>query len=75
MPAFRHAPIGNWKRYKFDSVCAAKVGFSLQSELANFLLIKKAYNHMNAVSFPSRELSFQPILGAGPSHNCQSSGR
>lgn len=54
MPAFWHAPIGNWKRYKFDSGYAAKIGFSLQSELANFLLIKKTYNHINTVSFPSR---------------------
>jgi hypothetical protein len=75
MPAFRHAPIGNWKRYKFDSVCATKIGFSLQSEIANFLLVKKTYNDINAVGFPSLKLSFQPILSAGPSHNCQSSSR
>jgi hypothetical protein len=74
MPAFRHTSIDNWKRYKLDSVRAAKIRFSLQAKLANLRLIEKAYDQINTAGFPTRKFGFQPIGGARPCHDCQSPG-
>jgi hypothetical protein len=63
--SFGHTAIWNRKRNEFHSLGSAEICFSAKAEFANFLWCQEAYDNIDTLRPPSRDLVVEPVAGAG----------